>query len=193
MFAVAAVLPHVMMALGLNIVVGFAGLLDLGYVAICATAAHFGSAFWGIHFNFLIILVLAIVATTIAGVLIEMPGCACAVTVGIVTLACGEIIAEVVSNGREIESSAARRPADPVASPPSTGSTGRSSSPPAGSTCALGTDRQQLSVAQGPPRGSERGGAGLRRVGGLGRHLRLLLVVVTLVRPQGLVPKPARR
>ena len=38
------------MALGLNIIVGFAGLLDLGYVAFFAigayTAAYFGSGFW---------------------------------------------------------------------------------------------------------------------------------------------------
>jgi len=41
---------YVMMALGLNIVVGFAGLLDLGYVAFFAIGAHvtayFGSTFW---------------------------------------------------------------------------------------------------------------------------------------------------
>ena len=41
---------YVVMALGLNIVVGFAGLLDLGYVAFFAigayTAAYFGSGFW---------------------------------------------------------------------------------------------------------------------------------------------------
>jgi len=40
----------VVMALGLNIVVGFAGLLDLGYVAFFAigayTAAYFASGFW---------------------------------------------------------------------------------------------------------------------------------------------------
>ena len=58
---------YVIMALGLNVVVGFAGLLDLGYVAFFAigahVAAHFGSAFWGLHFSFLIILVLAVVAT----------------------------------------------------------------------------------------------------------------------------------
>ena len=71
---------YVIMALGLNIVVGFAGLLDLGYVAFFAIGAHvaayFGSTFWanaaggagialfvgepaastpGIHFNFLIV------------------------------------------------------------------------------------------------------------------------------------------
>ena len=41
---------YVIMALGLNVVVGFAGLLDLGYVAFFAIGAHvaayFGSAFW---------------------------------------------------------------------------------------------------------------------------------------------------
>src|SRR5918999_5166001 len=40
---------YVVMALGLNVVVGFAGLLDLGYVAFFAigahVAAHFGSGF----------------------------------------------------------------------------------------------------------------------------------------------------
>jgi branched-chain amino acid transport system permease protein len=120
---------YVIMALGLNIVVGFAGLLDLGYVAFYAigayVAAHFGSAFWdnaaggagialfvgepaasmpGIHLNFLIILVLAVVATTIAGVLIGVPTLRLRGDyVGIVTLAFGEIIGQVASNGKEIE------------------------------------------------------------------------------------------
>jgi branched-chain amino acid transport system permease protein len=120
---------YVIMALGLNVVVGFAGLLDLGYVAFFAigahVAAHFGSGFWegagdgagialfvgepaagmpGIHFNFLIILVLAVVATMIAGVLIGVPTLRLRGDyVGIVTLAFGEIIGEVAANGREIE------------------------------------------------------------------------------------------
>jgi branched-chain amino acid transport system permease protein len=117
---------YVIMALGLNIVVGFAGLLDLGYVAFFAigahVTAHFGSAFWadaagvalfvgepaagmpGIHFNFLIILVLAVIATTAAGVLIGVPTLRLRGDyVGIVTLAFGEIIGQVVANGREIE------------------------------------------------------------------------------------------
>ena len=105
---------YVIMALGLNIVVGFAGLLDLGYVAFYAigahVAAHFGSTFWsgafgdGIHLNFLIILVLAIVATALAGVLIGVPTLRLRGDyIGIVTLAFGEIIAQVVSNGRQIE------------------------------------------------------------------------------------------
>jgi branched-chain amino acid transport system permease protein len=99
---------YVIMALGLNIVVGFAGLLDLGYVAFFAIGAHvaayFGSAFWGIHLDFLIILVLAVVATTTAGVLIGVPTLRLRGDyVGIVTLAFGEIIGQVVSNGRDIE------------------------------------------------------------------------------------------
>jgi branched-chain amino acid transport system permease protein len=116
---------YVVMALGLNIVVGFAGLLDLGYVAFFAIGAHiaayFGSAFWagagvalfvgepaasmpGIHFNFLIIVVLAVIATTIAGVLIGVPTLRLRGDyVGIVTLAFGEIIGQTVANGREIE------------------------------------------------------------------------------------------
>jgi branched-chain amino acid transport system permease protein len=99
---------YVIMALGLNVVVGFAGLLDLGYVVFFAIGAHmaayFGSAFWGLHVDFLIILVLAIVATTTAGVLIGVPTLRLhGAYIGIVTLAFGEIVGQVVSNGRQIE------------------------------------------------------------------------------------------
>jgi ABC-type branched-subunit amino acid transport system permease subunit len=99
---------YVIMALGLNVVVGFAGLLDLGYVAFYAigahVTAHFGSAFWGIHLNFLLILVLAVLATAIAGLLIGLPTLRLRGDyIAIVTLAFGEIIGEVVSNGRQIQ------------------------------------------------------------------------------------------
>src|SRR3954471_11937966 len=97
LFALAAVLPlflnpggdvmnnlvlaagYTVMALGLNIVVGFAGLLDLGYVAFFAigayTAAYLGSGFWapGIHVNFLLILACAVATTAVAGTLIGVP------------------------------------------------------------------------------------------------------------------------
>jgi hypothetical protein len=88
-------LAYVVMALGLNIVVGFAGLLDLGYVAFFAIGAYtigwFGSSFFGnagkggegvhiavsgaaenlpgIHMNFLLIVIFAVCRR-----------CACAVT-----------------------------------------------------------------------------------------------------------------
>lgn len=119
---------YVVMALGLNIVVGFAGLLDLGYVAFFAIGAHvaayLGSAFWanaadgagialfvgeptasmaGIHLNFLIIFVLAAVATTTAGVLIGIPTLRLRGDyVGLVTLGFGEIIGQIAYNGQEI-------------------------------------------------------------------------------------------
>jgi branched-chain amino acid transport system permease protein len=99
---------YVVMALGLNVVVGFAGLLDLGYVAFFAIGAHvaayFGSHFWGIHLNFLIILVLAAVTAAGIGMLIGIPTLRLRGDyIGVVTLAFGEIIGQVVSNGRQIE------------------------------------------------------------------------------------------
>ncbi len=115
---------YVVMALGLNIVVGFAGLLDLGYVAFFAigahVAAHLGSEFWvhahvsllvdattarlpGIHLSFLVIAVLAIAACVATGVLIGVPTLRLRGDyVGLVTLAFGEIIGQAVVNGREV-------------------------------------------------------------------------------------------
>jgi branched-chain amino acid transport system permease protein len=117
------------MALGLNIIVGFAGLLDLGYVAFYAlgalTAGWFMSGFFvnagggegwsllvgepastlpGIHMNFLIVLVIAVVVTTTAGMLIGLPTLRLRGDyIAIVTLAFGEIIGRIVINGDEIK------------------------------------------------------------------------------------------
>jgi branched-chain amino acid transport system permease protein len=116
------------MALGLNIIVGFAGLLDLGYVAFFAigayTMGYFGSLFHsnagggdgihilvagqaanlpGIHVNFLIVCVLAVVATTLAGMIIGLPTLRLRGDyIAIVTLAFGEIIGRIAINGDEI-------------------------------------------------------------------------------------------
>jgi branched-chain amino acid transport system permease protein len=112
------------MSLGLNIVVGFAGLLDLGYVAFFAFGAYslgwFGSDFFfkakvhvlvsgvaavetGIHFNFLLILVAAAVICAIAGTIIGLPTLRLRGDyIAIVTLAFGEIIGEVAVNGTDI-------------------------------------------------------------------------------------------
>ena len=99
---------YVVMALGLNVIVGFAGLLDLGYVAFFAigayTAAYFGSGFWDIHVSFLLILAIAVAATALAGALIGVPTLRLRGDyIAIVTLAFGEIIGQVVANGRSIE------------------------------------------------------------------------------------------
>jgi branched-chain amino acid transport system permease protein len=112
------------MALGLNIVVGFAGLLDLGYVAFFALGAlsagwlssgffadanvHFAVASTvgnapGVHLNFLIVVVAAILLCTVAGMLIGLPTLRLRGDyIAIVTLAFGEIIGRIVVNGDEI-------------------------------------------------------------------------------------------
>jgi branched-chain amino acid transport system permease protein len=51
MFPVIIVAIYVMLALGLNIVVGFAGLLDLGFVAFYALGAYVIGWFASTHFN----------------------------------------------------------------------------------------------------------------------------------------------
>jgi branched-chain amino acid transport system permease protein len=98
---------YVLMALGLNIVVGFAGLLDLGYVAFYAigayTAAYFASPYWPIHVDFLLVFVLAAAAAMSAGAAIGLPTLRLRGDyIAIVTLAFGEIIGQVAVNGRDI-------------------------------------------------------------------------------------------
>ena len=112
------------MALGLNIVVGFAGLLDLGYLAFYAIGAYcvgwFGSGFYaqnnvhflstkfasllpGIHLWWPVIVLIAIVLCAIAGVLIGLPTLRLRGDyIAIVTLGFGEIIRVFALNGDEI-------------------------------------------------------------------------------------------
>ncbi len=112
------------MSLGLNVVVGFAGLLDLGYVAFYALGAYalgwFGSDFFfkahvhlgvsgvaaseiGIHFNFVLILICAAAICAVAGMLIGLPTLRLRGDyIAIVTLAFGEIIGTVAVNGQSV-------------------------------------------------------------------------------------------
>jgi branched-chain amino acid transport system permease protein len=113
--AMVLALAYVVMALGLNVIVGFAGLLDLGYVAFYAigayTGAYLGSDFWagagsggrGIHVNFLLILVVAAGMAALAGTLIGIPTLRLRGDyIAMVTLAFGEIIGQLVVNGRSV-------------------------------------------------------------------------------------------
>jgi branched-chain amino acid transport system permease protein len=121
-------LAYVVMALGLNLVVGFAGLLDLGYVAFYAFGlmvtgwwasdfyssvndekgihvgvSDFVSNLPGIHLNLLILIIGAIIICAIAGVLIGLPTLRLRGDyIAIVTLAFGEIIGRVFANGDEV-------------------------------------------------------------------------------------------
>ena len=111
-----------MMALGLNVVVGYAGLLDLGYVAFYAAGAyaagwlaslqfeqwtfHFGSTVSndlpGIHLSMWLVLVIAGVFTTIVGILIGLPTLLLRGDyLAIVTLGFGEIVPQFVRNADE--------------------------------------------------------------------------------------------
>src|SRR3954454_1320322 len=122
-------LAYVVMALGLNIVVGFAGLLDLGYVAFYAlgalTVGWLGSAFvyganhskgihilvsgplknaQGIHVNYILVFIAAGIVCAIAGMLIGLPTLRLRGDyIAIVTLAFGEIIYRFALNGDEIK------------------------------------------------------------------------------------------
>jgi branched-chain amino acid transport system permease protein len=65
------------LALGLNVVVGFAGLLDLGYVAFFGIGSYLyaflASPQFGLHLPFLIALPIVLVVTALSGVLIGAP------------------------------------------------------------------------------------------------------------------------
>jgi branched-chain amino acid transport system permease protein len=117
-------IAYAVMALGLNIVVGFAGLLDLGYVAFYALGAYtlgwLGSGFFfklrihvlvsptqgilaGVHLNFILILIAAALICALAGVLIGLPTLRLRGDyIAIVTLAFGEIIGVVAVNGQSV-------------------------------------------------------------------------------------------
>jgi branched-chain amino acid transport system permease protein len=98
------ILIYVMLAWGLNIVVGLAGLLDLGYVAFYAVGAY-SYALLAINFDlsFWILLPIAGCLAALWGVLLGFPVLRLRGDyLAIVTLAFGEIIRLVLINWREV-------------------------------------------------------------------------------------------
>ena len=96
-------LLYVMLALGLNIVVGFAGLLDLGYVAFYAVGAYLyailASPHFGIHLPFWALLPLGAGLAGIFGVLLGAPTLKLRGDyLAIVTLGFGEIVRIFMNN-----------------------------------------------------------------------------------------------
>ena len=127
MYPVIVITVYIMLALGLNIVVGFAGLLDLGFVAFYALGAyvvgwlasqHFrqvsisfgstassvtGEPVPGIHLSFWIILIIAGAFTALCGVIIGAPTLRLRGDyLAIVTLGFGEIIPRFFQNGNDL-------------------------------------------------------------------------------------------
>jgi branched-chain amino acid transport system permease protein len=116
----------IMMAIGLNIVVGYAGLLDLGYVAFYAMGAytaawfaspHFGESVGavhigsvgvnpeaeGFHVSIWIVIFLAAIFTAVIGVIIGLPTLRLRGDyLAIVTLGFGEIMPQIARNGDDL-------------------------------------------------------------------------------------------
>jgi branched-chain amino acid transport system permease protein len=119
------ILVFVVMAVGLNVVVGYAGLLDLGYVAFYAIGAytagwlasghfeqvkfHLGSVgvskdVAGIHISIWLVLLLAGIITAVGGILIGLPTLRLRGDyLAIVTLGFGEIIPQFVRNADSLK------------------------------------------------------------------------------------------
>jgi branched-chain amino acid transport system permease protein len=96
-------LLYIMLALGLNIVVGYAGLLDLGYVAFYAVGAYvyalFSSPQFGFHLPFWLLLPLGAATAALFGVLLGAPTLRLRGDyLAIVTLGFGEIIRVFLNN-----------------------------------------------------------------------------------------------
>jgi branched-chain amino acid transport system permease protein len=96
-------LLYVMLALGLNIVVGFAGLLDLGYIAFYAVGAYtyalLASPQFGLHTPFWVILPVGAVVAAFFGALLGAPTLKLRGDyLAIVTLGFGEIIRIFLNN-----------------------------------------------------------------------------------------------
>jgi branched-chain amino acid transport system permease protein len=111
---------YILLALGLNVVVGFAGLLDLGYAAFFAigayTAALLGSSHFGvghhsysnllfsvgpggIHLNFFLLIPAAAIVAALFGVMFGAPTLRLRGDyLAIVTLGFGEIVPKVIQN-----------------------------------------------------------------------------------------------
>ena len=93
----------VLLALGLNIVVGFAGLLDLGYVAFYAVGAYvyalLASPHFDVHWPFWVILPIGAAVAALFGVLLGVPTLKLRGDyLAIVTLGFGEIVRIFLNN-----------------------------------------------------------------------------------------------
>jgi len=96
-------LLYVLLALGLNIVVGFAGLLDLGYIAFYAVGAYayalLASPHFGLHLPFWAILPIGAALAALFGVLLGAPTLKLRGDyLAIVTLGFGEIVRIFLNN-----------------------------------------------------------------------------------------------
>jgi branched-chain amino acid transport system permease protein len=98
---------YMVLCLGLNVVVGYAGLLDLGYVAFFGFGAYvyamLASPHFGLHWDTLFVVPIAVVATGILGFLVALPSRRLIGDyLAIVTLFFGQLFYTVFQNGSRI-------------------------------------------------------------------------------------------
>ena len=98
---------YILLALGLNVVVGLAGLLDLGYAAFFAIGAYayaiLASSFYNLHVPFWPMLILGAIIAAIFGIALGAPTLRLRGDyLAIVTLGFGEIVPVVFTNSDEL-------------------------------------------------------------------------------------------
>ena len=100
-------LLYMLLALGLNITVGYAGLLDLGYAAFYGFAAYgyamLASPKFGLHWDTLAVIPVVVAATVLLGFLVALPSRRLVGDyLAIVTLFFGELFFTVYQNGEHM-------------------------------------------------------------------------------------------
>jgi branched-chain amino acid transport system permease protein len=100
-------LIYMLLCLGLDVVVGYAGLLDLGYIAFFGFGAYvyatLSSPKFGLHWDTLLVVPIAVVLTGILGMLVALPSRRLVGDyLAIVTLFFGQLFYTVMQNGSRI-------------------------------------------------------------------------------------------
>ncbi len=101
---------YAMMAMGLNIILGYTGLLNLGYAAYFAIGAYMwgilGSPQYGLHWNFWLVFFLAGLTAGVVGYLLAIPGLKLRGDyLALVTIGFGECV-RIFANNSELTMSA---------------------------------------------------------------------------------------
>ena len=100
-------LLYMLLALGLNITVGYAGLLDLGYVAFYGFGAYgyamLASPKFGLHWDTLAVIPVVVIATAVLGLLVALPSRRLLGDyLAILTLFFGQLFVTVYQNGNRM-------------------------------------------------------------------------------------------
>lgn len=110
---------YVLLALGLNVVVGFAGLLDLGYAAFFAIGAYVTASFagphYGLHLPFWVLIFLGAAVAALFGAILGAPTLRLRGDyLAIVTLGFGEIVPDLATNLKAVTGGPNGLQADPA-------------------------------------------------------------------------------